>query len=68
MSFRSIDNHRDLIKVHLSNHFQDISVKRSHAARDDFKAWKPETIQQLDEQMEPLDDFYLNSSRVHIIV
>ncbi|WP_110930095.1 radical SAM/SPASM domain-containing protein [Paenibacillus bouchesdurhonensis] len=42
-------------------YFHHMGVKRIHAAYDDFGAWTPETIQELDEQMELLDDFYLNS-------
>lgn len=42
-------------------YFHNMGVKRIHAAYDDFGAWTPETLGHLDEQMELLDDFYLNS-------
>ncbi|CAM4455954.1 MAG: radical SAM/SPASM domain-containing protein [Paenibacillus macerans] len=42
-------------------YFYEMGVKRVHAAYDDFGAWTRETLNLLDEQMELLDEYYLNS-------
>ncbi|WP_342478885.1 radical SAM protein [Paenibacillus sp. FSL H7-0350] len=42
-------------------YFYHMGVKNIYAAYDDFGAWTPETLNELDHQMELLDEFYLTS-------